>query len=229
MILTGRLLAAASLIPQGRTIADIGTDHGYLPVYACEKGIVPRAVAADIVPGPLQAATAHVQGAGLTDVIDCRLGDGLTCLTPGEVDGAVICGMGGPLMVKILQASPQVWRQMQFLILQPQSDAGALRRFIYEQDWHIEEETLLIDDGRFYEMMRAVPGKADLLPSWLYDIGPVNWQRKDPLLARKIDMLIDKKTRICQGLRKSHEDKSQQIQALEDEITSWEDKKCQLQ
>ena len=229
MILTGRLLAAALLIPHGRTIADIGTDHGYLPVYACEQGIVPHAVAADVVPGPLHAAIAHVQGAGLADRIDCRLGDGLTCVQPGEVDGAVICGMGGPLMVRILRASPKVWQQMQFLILQPQSDAGALRRFMYEQGWHIEEETLLVDDGRLYEMMRAVPGKRDLLPYWMYEIGPVNWARKDALLARKIDVLIDTKRRICQGLQKSHADKSRQIQALEDEIASWEDKKCQLQ
>lgn len=229
MILTGRLLAAASLIPQGRTIADIGTDHGYLPVYACEQKRIPRAIAADIVSGPLQAAIAHVQGAGLADVIECRLGDGLTCIQPGEVDGAVICGMGGPLMVRILQQSPAVWKSMQFLILQPQSHSGVLRHFLYTQGWHIEEETLLVDDGRLYELMRAVPGKAELLPDWMYEVGPINWQRKNPLLRRKIQLLVEQKMRICQGLKKSCDDKSQQIRMLEDEITSWEDKTCQLQ
>ncbi len=229
MILTGRLLAAASLIPKGKTIADIGTDHGYLPVYACKQKWIPRAIAADIVPGPLQAAIAHVQGAGLAAMIECRLGDGLTCIRPGEVDGAVICGMGGPLMVRILQQSPVVWKSMQFLILQPQSHTGVLRHFLYTQNWHVEEETILMDDGRLYELMRAVPGKAEPLPEWMYEVGPINWQRKNPLLLRKIQLLVEQKTRICQGLKKSRGDKSQQIQMLEDEITSWEDKKCQLQ
>ena len=229
MILTGRLLAAASLIPKGKTIADIGTDHGYLPVYACKQKWIPRAIAADIVPGPLQAAIAHVQGAGLAAMIECRLGDGLTCIRPGEVDGAVICGMGGPLMVRILQQSPVVWKSMQFLILQPQSHTGVLRHFLYTQTWHLEEETILMDDGRLYELMRAVPGKAEPLPEWMYEVGPINWQRKNPLLLRKIQLLVEQKTRICQGLKKSRGDKSQQIQMLEDEITSWEDKTCQLQ
>lgn len=229
MILTGRLLTAASLIPKGKTIADIGTDHGYLPVYACKQKWIPRAIAADIVPGPLQAAIAHVQGAGLAAMIECRLGDGLTCIRPGEVDGAVICGMGGPLMVRILQQSPVVWKSMQFLILQPQSHTGVLRHFLYTQNWHVEEETILMDDGRLYELMRAVPGKAEPLPEWMYEVGPINWQRKNPLLLRKIQLLVEQKTRICQGLKKSRGDKSQQIQMLEDEITSWEDKKCQLQ
>ena len=229
MILTGRLLAAASLIPKGKTIADIGTDHGYLPVYACKQKWIPRAIAADIVPGPLQAAIAHVQGAGLAAMIECRLGDGLTCIRPGEVDGAVICGMGGPLMVRILQQSPVVWKSMQFLILQPQSHTGVLRHFLYTQNWHVEEETILMDDGRLYELMRAVPGKAEPLPEWMYEVGPINWQRKNPLLLRKIQLLVEQKTRICQGIKKSRGDKSQQIQMLEDEITSWEDKKCQLQ
>ena len=102
-------------------------------------------------------------GAGLTDRIDCRLGDGLTCIQAGEVDGAVICGMGGPLMVKILQNSYEVWQSLHFAVLQPQSEAGILRRYLYQHGWHIEDERLVIDDGRFYEMMRAVPGQARII------------------------------------------------------------------
>ena len=228
MKLTDRLAAAVSLIPQGAVIADIGTDHAYIPVSVCQSGHCPSAIAADIVPGPLAAAVAHVRGAGLTDRIDCRLGDGLTCIQAGEVDGAVICGLGGPLMVKILQNSYEVWQSLHFAVLQPQSEAGILRRYLYQHGWHIEDERLVIDDGRFYEMMRAVPGQADALPDWLYDIGPVNWQRRDPLLGRKIDILMETKGHILEGLRKSRKDVHERIEKIESELRFWRELKCQL-
>ena len=222
MKLTDRLAAAVSLIPQGAVIADIGTDHAYIPVSVCESGHCPSAIAADIVPGPLAAAVAHVRGAGLTDRIDCRLGDGLTCVKAGEVDGAVICGMGGPLMVRILQTSYAVWQSLKFVVLQPQSDAGALRRYLYEHGWHI-------DDGRLYELMRAVPGQAGALPDWIYDIGPVNWQRRDPLLSRKIDILMETKGHILEGLKKSRKDVHERMEKIESELRFWRELKWQLQ
>lgn len=236
MKLTDRLAAAVSLIPQGAVIADIGTDHAYIPVSVCESGHCPSAIAADIVPGPLAAAVAHVRGAGLTDRIDCRLGDGLTCVKAGEVDGAVICGMGGPLMVRILQTSYAVWQSLKFVVLQPQSDAGALRRYLYEHGWHIEDERLVIDDGRLYELMRAVPGQAGALPGqagalpdWIYDIGPVNWQRRDPLLGRKIDILMETKGHILEGLKKSRKDVHERMEKIESELRFWRELKWQLQ
>lgn len=228
MKLTARLAAAVSLIPKGSIIADIGTDHAYIPVYVCSEGICPRAIAADIGRGPLMAAAAHVRGSGLTAKIDCRLGDGLTCLEPGEADGAVLCGMGGPLMVRILSQSYALWQSLQFVVLQPQSEAGLLRRYLYEQGWHIEAEKLVIDDHRFYELLRAVPGKAAALPDWQYEIGPLNWQHRDPLLKRKIGLLLDKKKHILQGLSKSHGDVAAKMQELIKEIQFWSDLSCQL-
>lgn len=229
MKLTNRLAAAAALIPQGAVIADIGTDHGYIPVHVCASSQCPRAVASDIGAGPLQAAVAHVRAADLEDRIECRLGDGMLGLTPGEVDGAVICGMGGSLMIHILQASPDIWKSMKFLVLQPQSDSEALRRFLYESHWHIDDEALVIDEGRLYELLRAVPGDADLLPEWQYELGPVNWQRHDPLLVRRIELLINQKRHIVEGLLKSHHDMSEAIHILEEKLCKLEAMKCQLQ
>lgn len=227
MNITDRLLAAANFIPAGKTFADIGTDHGYLPVYMCSRNALLHTIAADIGEGPLTAARQHAAAAGLTGRIDCRLGDGLTCLAPGEVDGAVICGMGGPLMVRILSASPQVWKRMEFLVLQPQTDAAALRRFLYGEGWHLDAETLVMDSGRLYEIMRAVPGREALLPPWQYEIGPVNWNQKTALLKEKIKQLIDKKEHILAGLKKSrhHTD----ITEAEADIQEWRDRLCQLQ
>lgn len=229
MKLTPRLQTAADFIPTGTCFADIGTDHGYIPVYMCTAGKARQVIAADIGEGPLLAAKRHVAGAGLSNRIDCRLGDGLTCLRPGEVDGAVICGMGGPLMVRILEASPNVWERFDFLVLQPMSDTAAIRRFLYAADWHVDEETLVVDDGRLYEVMRAVPGRVADIPDWQFDVGPVNWQRRDPLLRRLITKLIDKKLHIVQGLTKSQADKTQEIEQLRQDIEEWRNRLCQLQ
>ena len=198
MKLTDRLAAAVSLIPQGAVIADIGTDHAYIPVSVCESGL---------------------------SVGHCRL----TCIKAGEVDGAVICGMGGPLMVRILQTSYAVWQSLKFVVLQPQSDAGALRRYLYEHGWHIKDERLVIDDGRLYELMRAVPGQAGALPDWIYDIGPVNWQRRDPLLSRKVDILMETKGHILEGLKKSRKDVHERMEKIESELRFWRELKWQLQ
>ncbi|MCI1750813.1 tRNA (adenine(22)-N(1))-methyltransferase [Megasphaera cerevisiae] len=227
MNLTGRLGAAADLVPIGKCIADIGTDHGYIPVYLCESGICPQAVAADIAAGPLRAAQAHVRAAGLQDHIDCRLSDGLHCLSPYEVEGVVICGMGGPLMQRILEEAGSVWNSLQFLVLQPMSGCGSVRRFLYESGWHIDAEELVREDGRLYEVLRAVPGQRELLPLWMYDVGPVNWAEKAALLSDLIDKIIRRKQHILEGLRRSRRNMTMQIQVLEDEIKSWEERKWQ--
>lgn len=229
MKLTARLQAVADCIPHGTVFADIGTDHAYIPVYMCSEGYAPQVIAADIGAGPLLAAQSHVAGAGLAQCIDCRLGDGLSCIAPGEAAGAVICGMGGMLIVRILTQSPSVWENMEFLVLQPQSDSAAVRRFLYGRGWHLDRETLVMDDGRLYEIMRAVPGGAERLPDWQYEIGPLNWSHQEPLLAEKINAIIHKKERIIQGLRKSRKDKEQEMLRLETEIQEWRDRLCRLQ
>ncbi|WP_311493128.1 class I SAM-dependent methyltransferase [uncultured Megasphaera sp.] len=228
MKLTGRLAAAAALIPEGRSFADIGTDHGYIPVYMCHTGKTPRAVAVDIGVGPLQAARTHIVGAGLQEKITCRLGNGLTCLTPGEVEGGVICGMGGRLMTEILRASPHVWRRFSFLVLQPMWYSGTVRRFLYEAGWHIEAETLVTEEHRLYEVMRAVPGRKAMLPFWLWDIGPVNWRQQDALLARRLTLVIARKKKILNGLLQSRKDQAERIRVLQKELAQLEARKCRL-
>ncbi len=225
--LTKRLAAAAALVIPGGPVADIGTDHGYIPVALCESGSCPSAIAADVAPGPLSAASAHVRQAGLADRIDCRLGNGLQCLQPHEVSGVVICGMGGPLMIRILEDSPAVLEALHFMVLQPQSGAAALRRYLYEKGWHIDEEALVYEEGRLYEILRALPGEQEALPDWLYEIGPVNWQRQEPLVLQQVAGLVDRKRRILEGLQKSAAPLAEQIAELQGEIKDWEERICQ--
>ena len=227
MKLTKRLAAAAAMVHSGSTIADIGTDHGYLPVALCQDGICPQAVAADIVPGPLAVAVEHVRQAGLEARIDCRLGDGLQCLRPGEVDGAVICGMGGSTICAIMEASPAVVQSLDYLVLQPMIGQAALRQYIYDSHWHIADEQLVWEECRLYEVIKAVPGEQAALPYWLNEVGPINWQRQGPYLLRHIEGLIKKWQGILEGLHKSHSDVATRIFWIEQHIKELEGKAWQ--
>lgn len=118
-----RLEAIAALVPQNCVVADIGTDHAYLPVWLMQKGLIKAAIAADIAEGPCKAAQTNIGMYGLKDKIEVRRGSGLTVLKPGEADGAVIAGMGGSTIVQILEESPDVAKTLKFLIVQPMAGA----------------------------------------------------------------------------------------------------------
>ena len=132
MNIGARLEAIAALVPQNCVVADIGTDHAYLPVWLMQKGLIKAAIAADIAEGPCRAAQTNIGLYGLKDKIEVRRGSGLTVLKPGEADGAVIAGMGGSTIVQILEESPEVAKTLKFLIVQPMAGgrvktAGALQ------------------------------------------------------------------------------------------------------
>lgn len=150
-----RLAAVASMVRRGSRVADIGTDHAYLPVYLVENGICPGGVAADIRQGPLDAACRTVTEAGLTDAIDLRLGDGLAPVAANEVDDIVIAGMGGETIVDILSAAAWVKDTRLRLVLQPMTRAEELRRWLLTNGFVIIEERLVKDGHRLYCVMTA--------------------------------------------------------------------------
>ncbi|MEW6696319.1 MAG: tRNA (adenine(22)-N(1))-methyltransferase [Bacillota bacterium] len=198
-----RLKTLAHYVPQGSTVADIGTDHGYLPVYLVTKGISPRAIAADVRQGPLEAARSNVSQYQVQDKIDLRLGNGLQVLKPGEADTIVIAGMGGGTIRDILQASPAAAKGARRLILQPMADEEDLRHFLLQQGWALVDETLLLEDGRLYLVVVAERGQEDIGNPLLLEIGPRLWEKKHPLLMEHLQGLIQKYRRVLAGLEKS--------------------------
>ena len=130
MKLSHRLETIASFVRRGSIIADIGTDHGYIPIYLCQTGIIPSAIAMDIGKGPLQQATAHIKQQGVSNRIKTRLSDGLTALQPGEADTILIAGMGGGLVMKILSQGTHALTGSEELILQPQSEIAQVRAYL---------------------------------------------------------------------------------------------------
>ncbi len=154
-----RLSAAAALVSKGNRLADIGCDHGYLPIYLVQQSQIPRAIAMDIRPGPLSRAREHIRAYGLLDYIECRLSDGLEALCPGEAETIVIAGMGGPLMEKILVKGAGQLAGVKELIVQPQSDVEQFRKFLQEIPFTVDSEDMVEENGKYYPVMHLVCGK----------------------------------------------------------------------
>lgn len=125
-----RLTMAASLVSDGGVLADVGTDHGYVPIYLLQQKRIPRAIAMDINRGPLERAKEHSRLYGLEEYIDLRLSDGVNALKPGEADSILIAGMGGGLVMHILEDGKEVCHRAKELILQPQSELERVREFL---------------------------------------------------------------------------------------------------
>ena len=155
--LSDRLKAAADMVTPGNRLADIGTDHAYLPIWLVREGRCPTAIAADLRQGPLLAAHAHVCEAGLGGRIYLRLSDGLKEIAPGEADTITITGMGGPLICRILADGRAVARSAKELILSPQSDVPEVRRFLLGHGFIITDETMVREDGKYYVIIKAEP------------------------------------------------------------------------
>lgn len=148
--LTPRLSAAASLVKGGGIIADIGTDHGYLPIYLIQSGKIERAIAADIGKMPLENARKSVAQYGLGDEIELRLSDGLNSFMENEVNEIVFAGMGGTLIAEKLKETPWIKNEVLHFVFQPQSRAEDLREFLFANGFEIGKEIATHEGNRFY-------------------------------------------------------------------------------
>lgn len=200
MKLSKRLQAAAELVLKDSICADIGSDHGYLPIYLVEGGICPRAIAADVNPGPLKSAEKNVQAHGLENKVTLRLGNGLEVLQPNEVDCVTICGMGAGLMSEILDRSPEVVGSLKRLVLAPNVVPEILRLWACQHDWQITAEKLILEDGRFYPLIALEKGKMAELSIAEQFAGPLLLKEKEPLLGDYLRSLRDKEMALAEKL-----------------------------
>ncbi|MNI06673.1 tRNA (adenine(22)-N(1))-methyltransferase [compost metagenome] len=154
--LSKRLQMIADRVPSGSRLADIGSDHALLPTYLAQSGVITFAIAGEVNPGPLEAASRQVSEAGLSKVIEVRGGNGLAVLEPNEVDIITIAGMGGSLITTILNEGLDKLNGVKRLVLQPNVGEEHVRRWLDEQDWQLESEAILEEDGKIYEILTAV-------------------------------------------------------------------------
>ena len=198
-----RLRAVFDLVPPS-SVADIGTDHGYLAreLFLGRKSNF--VIATDKNAGPCEAARRTLQDAGIGDQVEVRCGDGLTPLAVGEVETVVIAGMGGALIREILAASPKIAVSLTALVLQPQNGGELLRRYLYEIGWHIDDEALAAEGGLLYEIILARPGAETMPSSLLLTLGPVLCKKKPPLFRERANELLQKCKRIQVGMARSN-------------------------
>lgn len=157
MELSKRLQTVANAVTPGSRVADVGTDHGYVPIYLVERGLCPEAIAMDVNEGPLARAEEHIRAEGLSDRIQTRKSDGLAALAPEETDAVVIAGMGGALMCRILQDATAFLEAGRELILQPQSEWFKVRRLLSASGYRIIQEWFLEEEGKYYVVIKAGP------------------------------------------------------------------------
>lgn len=199
------------MVTEGNRLVDVGCDHGYLPLYLYLNKKIPSAIAMDVRPGPLSRAREHIAEYGLEKYIETRLSDGLSALSPGEGDTLTVAGMGGPLMERILMAKEEVRESFQELILQPQSDIPHFRRFLREIGWEIIEEEIVLEDGKFYPMMKAVRGEAQIIPEDMpytpeEAFGGLLLKKRHPVLKLYLERELRIRNGILEKLREAAAD-----------------------
>lgn len=159
MELSKRLKKVAGLILESDVLADVGCDHGYLSIYLVEKQRCRHLIAMDINKGPLEKAQENIRKFGYGDYIETRLSNGLNKLNAKEADGFVCAGMGGPLALQILWNDKDKVKEMKQIVLQPQSELWLVRRTLRQWGFVIEKEDIEYEDGKYYFMMRILPGE----------------------------------------------------------------------
>lgn len=228
--LSPRLRLAADLVPQGARLADVGTDHAYLPACLLLEGKIPWAIASDLRQGPLNRARETARQYGCGEKMAFRLCNGLAGIRPGEVDAIVIAGMGGETIAQILEAAPWVRGEKLPLILQPMSSLPELREWLEENGYAIAREQLAREGETLYVVMLVTAGEmGQQTPGQRW----VGRQSRDPLRGEYLAQQEQKLCRALDGMAKSQGEQTRQrrreletvlteITAMKEEWQQWQ-------
>lgn len=202
MKLSERLEKIASFVDENSKLADIGTDHGYIPVYLLKKKQIKYAIAADINKGPLENAKKEVITNNFENKVDLRLGNGLSVIKKEEVDEVIIAGMGGVLISEILEESFEIVKSLKKLILQPMQAPFELRKYLYNKGFKILNEALVKEDFRIYEIIVAkYEGKMEIIEDDIYyEVGKKLVEKKDTLILEFINKKIEEYKKIIEKI-----------------------------
>lgn len=195
--LGGRLQLCASMVRNQTALADIGTDHAYLPIWLAKQGLVSRAIASDVRPGPLKTAEQNILRYRVQDIVSTRLSDGLQAILPDEAEDIVLAGMGGELMKQILSAAPWVKEEHKRLILQPMTSIPQLRGFLAERGFAILREQAVMEEDHAYTVMLAGYRPREVSTDELYPyIGKLDAKTADNReYMRRLAANLEKKAR----------------------------------
>lgn len=214
--LSKRLEMVASFVPTGAVVADIGSDHAYLPCYLVHKGLITRAIAGEVVKGPYESAVRQVRTEGLANHITVRMADGLAAVEEGDhVDTITIAGMGGPLIVSILEKHPEALKSVTRLILQPNIHAKVIREWALANGWAILDEVILEEDEKIYEVLVLQRGNMSLTDAEIL-LGNKLIAKRSEIFMKKWEREIANLQRVLQSIEKA--DATPEIEAKRAEL-----------
>jgi tRNA (adenine22-N1)-methyltransferase len=212
--LSARLEAVLALLMPCRRLIDVGTDHGLIPISAVQRGIAARAIASDLRHAPLVLARRNILAARLSEQILLLREDGLSALANGAVDAVVMAGMSGEQMVRLCSEASHVLERVSQLLVQPNSDVHAVRRWARAHGWQLRDESMLIERGQFFVTCAFEPAScADTsyqVPGFseadLFLVGPLLLARRDPTALRfyewqcqRLGLLVERQVATMQG------------------------------
>ena len=209
MTLSERLKHIIDMVPTSGTVADIGCDHGKVAVALIQSGKAKQVVCGDISPGSLDKARKLARVNGLEGSVALRRGNGLSILAVGEADVAVIAGMGGELIVRLLGEDAD--KVPGILVLSCNRDTALLRQWLVTHGYCIEDEVLLFENGHLYPVIRAAKGESRVLTDIELEFGPVLLQKKPELLRHFLQRCIHEAQTIRDGVERSKARKKQQL------------------
>lgn len=185
-----RLLKALSFVDNCRCMADIGSDHGYSSIYAIRENVAKRVIATDISKPSLEKTERLVRQFDLCDRIECRVGDGFSVLQKNEADVAFVAGMGADLIADIIEQSESVAKNFDYMVLQPMNSAVTLRKRLINMGYRIDRESIVIDNDKFYQILRCSVGKQENVTQEALELGFYVFKERIPLCAEYIAHVI---------------------------------------
>ena len=203
-----RLDAVAAFVPEKAAVADIGTDHGYIPIHLIESGRAAKALAMDVGRGPLNRAREHIEAMEpqFRERIELRLSDGLKELKAGEADTVVIAGMGGELIIRILDQGRHVWETVKTWVLSPQSEPEQVRQFLAREGFGICREQMVKDGGKYYTIMEVKRGTMPPMGEAEYRYGPCLIRDCHPVLLEYLDQEEERLSGVLKGFKRQDEE-----------------------
>ncbi|MFD0943569.1 tRNA (adenine(22)-N(1))-methyltransferase [Savagea faecisuis] len=224
MELSKRLQYVASYVPEGVRLADIGSDHAYLPCYLMERGQIEHAVAGEVVKGPFESAERNVREHGFSDKIDVRLANGLQAIHEEDaIHTVTIAGMGGPLIAQILESGEKHLATVERIIAQPNIHARPIREWAVSNNWKLIDEAIMKEDGKIYEILVLERGEATYSEDEL-QFGPYLMREQSEVFIEKWQREAEAKRNILQALQKAQktEDNARRSEKIKQELTNIE-------
>lgn len=201
MEISNRLKEIAGMVTVGNVVCDVGTDHAYLAIYLIENKTAPRVIAMDVAKGPLSKAEHNIREYGLDNQIETRLSDGVDRLKAHEAQTVIMAGMGGILICDLLSRGKEVLSTVDELILSPHTDAELVRKYLQADGYYIKEEQMLLEEGKYYIIMRVVHGEMEELTLCEYRYGKKLLQSRNHILLEYLQKEYLKFVKLFENLQ----------------------------